>query len=293
MKDADAALFDRLENGVIQCQICARRCLLRESQKGVCGVRQIINGELRSLSYGAIISTAIDPIEKKPLVNFLPKTKTFSVATPGCGMRCPWCQNYWLLNPDLIYSAQQLSPKEVAKLAQKSSCPSFSFTYSEPTVSLEFVNDCFREVKALGLKTVLVTNGNLTERSRSYLLPHLDAANVDVKTYDAKEYRKIGGDLSLIMDTIRHWIQAGVHVEITTLIIPGYNDDRERFRELCRRLKMTLGTDIIWHLNAFHPAHLFSHLPPTPVSTIFQLGDIALDVGFKNVHFGNMGVVRW
>lgn len=292
MRRADEDLFDRYEDGVFRCQVCARRCLLRRGQRGVCGVREAGEDGLVLRSDGAVVSRAIDPIEKKPLSRFLPGSLTYSVATPGCSMRCPWCQNHPLLNAELVHTVRPQSAVEVAQDARDSGCPSFSFTYSEPTVSLEYVRDCFQEARRLGLKTVLVTNGNLTERSRAYLLPVLDAANVDVKTYDPQAYRQLGADLDQVLETIRAWLDNGVHVEITTLVIPTYNDDAREFRAFAQRLSQRIGTEVVWHLSAFHPAYLATHLPPTPLETLRTLERIAKDCGFRHVVLGNVRGAR-
>lgn len=285
---ADKMLFRELKLGLFQCHVCSRRCAIPLGKKGFCGVRQAADDGLYLKSYGRVISSAIDPIEKKPLYRFLPGTMTYSVATPGCSLRCPWCQNYFLLDSNLADSVSHQEPDEVVRKAKGSGCPSFSFTYSEPTVSLEFVRDCFAEAHRVGLKTVLVTNGNLTEQSREYLLGHLDAANVDVKTYDAAAYRKLGGDLEEILRTIVLWREKGVHVEITTLIIPGYNDDPDRFRDFALKLFHTLGGDVVWHLSAYHPAYLHTQAPPTPLGTLQKLQFVARNCGFKDVVLGNV-----
>ncbi len=292
MKRADPELFVELDSGVYRCEVCTRKCTLRSGQKGICGVRSAQDDGIYSTSYGRIVSSAIDPIEKKPLSRFLPGTLTYSVATPGCSLRCPWCQNYFLLNAGLVDTVEEQSPAQVIQKARASGCPSFSFTYSEPTVSLEFVRDCFAEAHNAGLKTVLVTNGNLTNKSRGYLLGYMDATNVDVKTYDSASYRKLGGDLEELLKTLELWIQNDVHVEITTLVIPGYNDDAESFQNFSRVLAQRLGTDVVWHLSAYHPAYLYTEAPPTPLDTLKRLQTIAQGCGFRDVVLGNVRLNR-
>lgn len=287
----DPTLYERLGHDRIRCLVCNRGCLVTSQHPGVCGVRVVRQEGPTLTSYGRIVSVALDPIEKKPLHAFLPGTKTYSVATPGCSMRCPWCQNHWLLDPRLVDRAEYWSPQRVVDGARRSGAPSLSFTYSEPTVSLEYVRDCFRLAREVGLHTVLVTNGNLTAHSRSYLLPYLSASNVDVKTYDEDDYRQLGADLNQVLETVKLWLDEGVHVEITTLVVPHYNDDRERFRAFATRLKSFLGHDPVWHLSAFRPAHHYTHVGPTPLATLRALRDLALEAGFSRVPLGNVGVI--
>ena len=259
------------------CPICPRACELEEGQTGFCRARKNIGGEVLPINYGRITSLALDPIEKKPLRRFCPGSAILSLGLFGCNLRCPFCQNHEIsmageefpnpygASPDtLAEKALELVPRGNIGLA---------YTYNEPLVGYEFVRDTGTIVREKGLKNVLVTNGYINEKPWRELLPIIDAANIDLKGFTDSWYKRLGGDL----ETVKHSIAIAaesIHVEVTTLIVPGENDGEEEIRALCSWLS-SLRRDIPLHLSRFFPRYRMTEKEPTPVSTVYNLAEIA------------------
>ncbi|HAS82432.1 MAG TPA: AmmeMemoRadiSam system radical SAM enzyme [Verrucomicrobia bacterium] len=283
------ALADRM----VRCVLCYHRCQLCPGQRGRCGVRENREGVLYSLVYGYPAAQAVDPIEKKPLYHVLPGTRTFSIATPGCNFRCLHCQNASLSQVgDTRLAADEgkrVEPAQIVAAARRLQCPSISYTYSEPTVGFEYVYDTARLATASGLRNILVTNGFMTPDPVRLLAPFWDAANIDLKCFRDDAYRTVcGGRLQPVMDTIRLCHSLKIWIEITTLIIPGLNDDDADLRGIADFLA-SIDTSIPWHVTAFHPAYRMPDVPPTPPATLRRAQHIGKAAGLHYVYTGNIG----
>ncbi|MBU1079600.1 MAG: AmmeMemoRadiSam system radical SAM enzyme, partial [Spirochaetes bacterium] len=249
---AVARYFDRLPGGFARCALCHRRCLLSPGSFGACRVRRNAGGTLELPFYGMASAVSIDPIEKKPLYHFLPGSSTYSVGYVGCNLRCPFCQNF-SISQSTDAPVQRLDPAGLAESALRASCPSISHTYSEPIVHAEFVEASMRAARAVGLKNVLVTNGCAGADAASSLLSLCDAVNVDIKCWDADFYHdELGGDLETVKAFAETAFRFGTHLEVTTLIVPGKNDDDAQVDSIAAFLA-SLSPDIPLHISAYRP----------------------------------------
>ena len=279
-----AAWWHPLENGQAACELCPIGCRLREGQEGPCATRANHQGAMVPLHYGRIVSAAVDPIEKKPLYHFHPGRPILSVAAPGCNLHCMFCQN-WTISQDGNARTVPTAPSDLVSMAQAEESVGLAFTYSEPLVWYEFVRDTALVVREKGLKNVLVTNGYLNPEPLAELLPVIDAANIDLKSMDDVFYRKVcKAKLEPVLAAIRQFHAAGVHLEITNLIIPGHNDGAEQIRALVDFVA-DLDPDIPLHFSAYHPAWKFD-APPTPVTTLLEAHRLASD-RLNYVYLGN------
>ncbi|GAB1432747.1 AmmeMemoRadiSam system radical SAM enzyme [Spirochaetota bacterium] len=235
--------------------------------------------------YGMISAIAIDPIEKKPLYHFLPGSKTFSVGYVGCNMHCPFCQNYHI-SRNLGVPLEYVSAEELVAKAKASGCPSIAHTYSEALIHLEYLEECMSLAKENNIANLLVTNGFIEKDASAILLSLCDAVNVDIKAWDKAFYeRELGGKLEAVLAFVEAAVSAKVHVEATTLVIPGKNDDPEQTESISRFLA-GLSADIPLHLSAYRPMYKYD-LPATPASTIIKLKSIA-GKNLKYVYEGNI-----
>ena len=260
-----------------RCELCFHRCSLEEGQRGICRARSCKDGRIVCDNYGLITSAALDPIEKKPLRRFWPGKYILSLGSYGCNLRCPFCQN-----SDISMSGGEdmrlfrATPEQIARKAWELTPEGnigVAYTYNEPTVGYEFVSDCARAVRDLGLKNVLVTNGSLLRGPLEKLLPYIDAMNVDLKGFTPEYYRWLGGDLETVKDFIRVSVEAGCHVEVTTLIVPGKNDGGDEIEALSSWLA-ELSPEIPLHLSRYFPRYRFRE-EATPVETVYRLARAA------------------
>jgi pyruvate formate lyase activating enzyme len=265
-------------------------------KRGLCEVRENRGGTLYSLVYGRSISAAVDPIEKKPLYHFYPGSRAFSIATVGCNFTCRFCQNADIsqaprappkVGVDWEAWARPLSPEQVVHLAQRERCASIAYTYTEPTVFFEYAYDCGRLAVQAGIKNIFVSNGYLTEEALAAIGDDLHAANIDLKGSDAFYRGLCGARQGPVLDTIRRMRERGVWVEVTTLIIPGHNDDEGTLRALADFLA-GVDPDIPWHLSRFGPRYKLLDAPPTPVSTLHRAVEIGYAAGLNYVYAGNV-----
>jgi pyruvate formate lyase activating enzyme len=287
----EALFYEKLDNHAVQCHLCAHHCVISQGKRGICGVRENKGGILCTLVYGRSIAENIDPIEKKPFFNFFPGSKSFSIATAGCNFRCLHCQNYDISqmprNRDVIMG-KNLSPEDVVSLAKQNGCRSISYTYTEPTIFYEYAYDTAKRAAAEGLKNVFVTNGYITRGPLRKISPYLDAANIDLKSFTEGFYKKIcGAKLQPVLDAIKLYRDLNIWIEITTLIIPTYNDSPAELEQIASFIK-DLGTDIPWHITAFHPTYRLTGQSPTPVSALMQARDIGIRAGLRYVYVGNV-----
>ena len=269
------------------CNNCSHNCDLSEGDTGLCHARSVKDGRIVCDNYGAVTSLALDPIEKKPLAMFFPGARILSAGSYGCNMRCMWCQNDSISRG--YVDADHLSPEELVNIALETKPRGnigIAFTYNEPSVGYEFVYDCAGLSKKNGLVNVMVTNGMLSRDRFDILTEYTDAYNIDLKTSDEKKYASIGGDLSLVCDNIRSAHKAGAHVELTTLVVPGFNDDEDDFSRIVS-LICDIDPKIPLHITRFFPAGHMRHVPPTKLEILYSFRDIA-KCSLVNVFLGNV-----
>lgn len=288
----EALLYEKLPNGNVRCHTCGHRCLIAPGHRGICRVRSNISGTLYSINYGLCVAAAIDPIEKKPLYHFLPKSEIYSFAAVGCNMHCPWCQNYdisQMSNNEYVVDGEEVSPSEHVERALKFRTPSIAYTYSEPTVFLEYALETMKLAKEKGLKNVWVSNGFMSEETLNLILPYLDAANIDIKGPNDEFYQNhCGGNLKTIISNLKTMQKGGIHIEITTLLIPGLNDSKEQIEELVQQIASNLGTDVPWHISRFFPAWRMLSAKATPLESLYLARSIGQKAGLKIIHLGNV-----
>lgn len=275
----------------VHCFLCAHHCRIAPGESGRCGVRENRDGLLYTLVYGCPVSTAVDPIEKKPLFHFLPGTTTFSLATVGCNFTCDFCQNADISQMPRDRGrvvGRPFTPEQIVEAALAAGCLSVSYTYTEPTIFYEYARDCSRLAARSGLKNVFVTNGYMTAEALRDIDGSLHAANVDLKAYSDGFYRTyVGARLKPALDTIRRLCDMGVWVEVTTLIIPGRNDGLDELRSLAAFLA-SISPDLPWHVSRFYPSYHVHDVAPTPVSTIEAAVRVGREAGLHYVYGGNI-----
>ncbi|MHC1718687.1 MAG: AmmeMemoRadiSam system radical SAM enzyme [Acidaminococcaceae bacterium] len=288
----EAILYKKLNDNKIQCIACNHRCTIDEDGKGICFVRQNLQGKLYTLNYGKTAGLNIDPIEKKPLYHFMPGSRTYSFAAVGCNFRCAWCQNWEIAQAPRLTKAiegVEISPEEHVKRALEAGCPSISYTYTEPTVFVEYALETMIIAQEKGLKNIWVTNGYMTRETLDKITPYLDAANVDLKGYSDKAYEEYcGGKAKPVMDNLQFLYRAGVHVEITTLVVPGVNDEKEQLEGIAGFIAKDLGTEVPWHISRFYPAWEMQGTPVTPIKTLEMAELIGKNAGLQYIHLGNV-----
>ena len=291
----EAKFYTKLEGNLTVCRLCRQSCLIKPGRLGLCRVRKNIGGELFSLAYGYPAALNVDPIEKKPLFHFQPGSLSYSIGTPGCNFRCANCQN-WNLSQAIpptpfIKGEDFVEPEKIVSDALSNDCSSISYTYNEPTVFAEYALDIMKLAREAGLKNVWVTNGYMGEQCLKEIISTLDAANVDLKSMDQDFYLKnCGAKLRPILENLKTLKRAGVHLEITTLIIPGLSDDNEMIKSLAEFIANELGGDTPWHLSKFSPdvSWKLKKTPPTSEEKIFEACDIGKNAGLKYVYAGNL-----
>jgi pyruvate formate lyase activating enzyme len=273
----------------VRCLTCERRCLLKEGQRGWCGTRENYNGSIFTLTYGMVSSLSANPIEKKPLYHFYPGSVALTAGSFGCNFACPWCQNWEISKspPDPLH-ARFFSPESFVQETIRRRCQGTSISFNEPTLSLEWSLDVFRLAREKGLYNTFVTNGYMTEEALRLLKEAgLDAMNVDVKGGKEAVEKFCMADVEKVWRNCRLAKALGIHLEITTLVIPSVNDDEETLRSIASRICRELGPETPWHVTAYYPAYRF-HAPPTPVKTLERARQIGLEEGLMFVYIGNI-----
>ncbi len=284
-------IIDPSQN-TIQCHLCNHHCRIKDGHIGLCRVRENRGGRLYSMVYGKLISENVDPIEKKPIFHLLPGSLSFSIATVGCNFRCLHCQNYdisqYPRQPAATPPGTDRTPRQVVDAALRHGCKSISYTYIEPTIFFEFAYETAVLARESGLKNIFVSNGYTSPTATKKLAPYLDANNIDLKGFTEKFYHEVcGAKLAPVLDTIRLMHDLGVWVEVTTLIIPGWNDSDRELREIAEFIK-GISIDIPWHVTRFHPTYKMTDRPATPVETLRRARQIGLDCGLNHVYEGNV-----
>ncbi len=289
----EAYLYESLEENKVRCRLCHHRCVIKDNRRGICSVRENRGGMLRTRVFGKLIARHIDPIEKKPLYHFLPGTLSYSIATVGCNFKCRFCQNADIAQMPAdqggMVAGDSATPGDVVRAALRGNCQSISYTYTEPTVFFEFAYETARQARAGGLRNVFVTNGFMTPEALEMIQPYLDAANVDLKAFRDKYYKDFcGAKLEPVKETLRLMKSFGIFVEVTTLIVPGLNDDRNELEQLAEFLVNDLGPETPWHISRFHPTYRLTDRPPTPTATLLSARKIGLKAGLRYVYTGNV-----
>jgi pyruvate formate lyase activating enzyme len=287
-----AWLSRKLDDGRIACEACNQHCKLSEGEYGICGIRQVQDGELQLLTYGLAAAVNVDPIEKKPMFHLLPGSKVFSFGTVGCNFTCKFCQNsdisqYPKEHHHEIFG-RPLSPQAAVELALEYKCDSIAYTYNEPVVFFEYTYDTARLAHEAGLKNIYVTSGYETHQALDTIAPYLDGMNIDIKGYDQSFYRDIcGASLKPVLDTIEYAHKKGIWIETTTLLIPGYNDSDEEIRAIAE-FQSELDPAMPWHISGFHPMYKMQDIPRTQASTLRRAYEIGKKAGLKYVYVGNI-----
>lgn len=286
----EALFYEKLNNYKVRCFLCMHHCRISNGKRGICGVRENREGALYSLVFGKVVAMHIDPIEKKPLFHVMPSSRSFSIATAGCNFKCQHCQNY-----DISQSPSErgeipgetMSAQRVVEEAYTSGCESISYTYTEPTIFLEFALDCSRRAKEKGIKNIFVSNGYASPEAVEAAAPYLDAINIDLKG-DDEFYRKIcGAKLAPVQETIRLMKKLGVWVEVTTLVIPNHNDSVDTLGAIADFI-VSVDDSIPWHVSRFYPTYKMLDTHGTPVETLRKACEIGRQKGLKYVYQGNI-----
>lgn len=307
----EARFYEKRPGNEVLCLLCPHDCHIRDGGRGICGVRYNRGGTLYTLVYDRVISREIDPVEKKPLFNFLPGSEAYSIATVGCSLRCSFCQNWQISQwpKDHLPSAtgekaeavcprleelghrvagERVTPKMIVDAAAASGCASIAYTYTEPTIFYELAYDTAVLARSRGLRNIFVTNGFIAEAPLRELAKVLDAANVDLKFFNPESYRHVSrARLEPILAAIRLYRELGVWVEVTTLVIPGLNDSDDELRKIAEFV-LSVGPEVPWHVSQFYPAYRMLDRPPTPIETLQRAAAIGRKVGLRYVYEGNV-----
>jgi len=283
--------WQKLNDGRIQCEICPRLCKLHDGQRGLCFVRQAFKNQIFLTTYGRSSGFCIDPIEKKPLNHFLPGTPILSFGTAGCNLTCKFCQN-WDISKSREFDklTEKASPEMIADTAKSNGCRSIAFTYNDPVIFMEYAVDVAKACRELEIKTVAVTAGYILPQARIEFFNNIDAANIDLKSFNEKFYKKIcGGELIAVLDTLKYLKkETNIWFELTTLLIPGENDSPKEINSMTEWVFEHLGPNIPLHFSAFHPDWKMQDKKITPHSTLTRSRKIALSNGLRNVYLGNV-----
>jgi pyruvate formate lyase activating enzyme len=291
MKGVDyKTLYWHADGDRVVCDLCPHGCRLKDGQSGICRSRVNVGGELVATAYGRLCSIANDPIEKKPLQRFYPGTRCLSVASTGCNLRCLNCQNWEIsqMHPDEVES-YFVSPKMLVDKCVEMHLPTIAFTYSEPLTWYEYVYDTAKLAHERGLLTVLVSAGYVNEEPLRQLVPYIDAANIDLKSFSDDVYHRLNGaSLAPVLRSLKIFHEAGVELEITNLVIPGWNDDLEMIRQMCQWLVGNNMEEHPLHFTRFFPMYRLNDAKPTPVDFLRKAKAVAVAEGMKYVYLGNV-----
>ncbi len=305
----EALFYEQLEEQHVRCTLCPHFCKIAPSHKGACGVRINRDGKLVTLVADRVIAQEVDPIEKKPLFHFLPGSLAYSIATVGCNLRCLYCQNWEISQGPKAHPPEALdfacpnltggeadwmagtpvTPQAIVSSALASGCRSIAYTYTEPTIFFELALETAKAARAAGLKNIFVTNAFITPDALQTILPYLDAANIDLKSFSDPFYKRVcGAQLGPTLDAIRMYKAGGAWIELTTLLIPGRNDNESELRALAGFIKSDLGAYVPWHVIRFFPMYKMAQLPITPIESLGRAERIGRDAGLQHVYIGNV-----
>ena len=289
----EALLYDKLDDKSVKCNVCNHFCVIKDGKRGICKVRENKGGRLMSLVYPKIIANSIDPIEKKPLFHLKPGSYSYSIATVGCNFQCSFCQNSNIAqmpaqNKGMIQGSDIL-PETIVKEAVKSGCKSISYTYTEPTIFCELALETAMFAREQGLLNIFVTNGFMSTQLLEMFAPYLDAANVDLKAFNNKFYQNYcGARIEPVKENIKKMIDLGILVEITTLLIPGLNDDPDDIKDMAKFIANDVRIETPWHISRFHPCYNMTDRSVTPVADLERVYKAGKAAGLKYVYIGNV-----
>ncbi len=284
------ALWYEQSGGLVQCRLCPHECILGENDRGFCRARVVKNNRLHTIAYGNPCAVHLDPMEKKPLYHFMPGKPVLSIATAGCNLRCLNCQNWQIsqVRPEDT-SNHNLPPDLLVERLTGNSIPAIAYTYSEPITFYEYVMDTATLAQAQNIRNILVTAGYILEQPLRQLCRVIDAANIDLKAFSDRFYKKVtGSKLAPVLQCLQISKEEGVWVEVTRLVVPTLSDDLEDIRAMCDWLVETLGPGTPLHISRFHPQYKLEHLPPTPVETMHKAYEAAKSAGLHFVYIGNL-----
>ncbi|GAB7022296.1 AmmeMemoRadiSam system radical SAM enzyme [Salidesulfovibrio brasiliensis] len=288
----EARLWKPLEDGRVHCRVCSHFCVIESGNRGLCGVRLNRDGTLYTLVYDRVASLGLDPVEKKPLYHYKPGTSTLSFATQGCNFSCTFCQNASLSQPPREGAdpmGDPVTPEALVQAAKREGAQSISYTYSEPTIFFELMQDTARLAHQEGLGNIMVSNGFQSPECLKELDGLIDAANIDLKAFSENFYRDIvGAKLKPVLRNLKTIKKMGWWLEVTTLLIPGKNDDPDELRELAKFIANELGTDTPWHLSRFHPQHRMRDVAMTSVSSLETAVRFGREAGLEYIYIGNV-----
>ena len=286
----EARFYEKLGNGMVQCHVCPRECVIENKGRGWCRTRENRGGTLYTLVWGQVASMNVDPIEKKPFFHVLPGSKAFSIATVGCNIECKFCQNWTIsqASPGDLQS-RFMTPDDIVDMTKQSKSASIAYTYSEPTVFTEYVYDCAAAGKGAGVHSVVVSNGYVNREPVERLCEVITAYKVDLKAFSRRFYTEVtGGSLDSVLETIKLLKKKGVWLEIVHLTIPTLNDSDSDFAAMADWLLSEVGAFVPVHFTRFHPEYKLTNLPVTPVSTLERARSILMDKGMKFIYVGNI-----
>jgi pyruvate formate lyase activating enzyme len=285
-----AMFYKKLKGRKVKCTLCPRSCTIPEGKTGYCGVRKNVKGELYSLVYGKLCSINIDPLEKKPIFMFAPGTQCLSIATVGCNLGCLFCQNWQISHPSggSIFG-EETTAERVIEMTKKNGLPGIAYTYTEPAVALEFYLEVMKLARKAGLYNVWVSNGYINPEPAKQAARYLDAINVDIKG-DKRFYQKLCGvpDPKPIFDALKEYKKQGVWIEVTNLIVPGWNDREGQIRKIAEWVKNNLGAETPLHFSAFYPDYKLVDVPPTPLNSLEKAAETAEKAGLRYTYIGNV-----
>jgi pyruvate formate lyase activating enzyme len=287
---APGELYERLDGDALRCTACGHECKIRPGRAGVCKIRFNRDGVL-FVPRGYVGGLAVDPIEKKPFFHAQPGARALSFGMLGCDYRCPYCQNWitsqTLRDPEAISPPREISAERIVDLAVQSSCTVVTSTYNEPLITSEWAVEIFRLARERGLATSYVSNGNGTPEVLEYLRPWVDYYKVDLKGFDERKYRRLGGRLGVVLDTIRRVHDLGMWLEIVTLVVPGFNDSDDELRRMAEFVA-SVSPEVPWHVTAFHTDYKMSDTRSTTVETVLRAARIGREAGLRFVYPGNL-----
>jgi pyruvate formate lyase activating enzyme len=290
LSKVEARYYKKHPDREIECTLCPRFCKLGDKERGYCGVRENMGGTYYTLVYGKACSIAVDPIEKKPLFHYLPKSSTLSIATAGCNVNCKFCQNWEIsqVRPEQVQN-YDFPPRAVVKTAQKYHCPVIAYTYTEPVVFFEYMYDTSLEARKKKVKNVVITGGHINPEPMEALTKVVDAIKIDLKAFTQDFYTKyVRGELQPVLEAIKIVHKSTAWLELVYLVIPTLNDNSDDIRKMCQWILKEIGPDVPLHFSKFVPMYLIKNLPPTPVSTLEKVQKIALEEGIHYAYIGNV-----
>jgi pyruvate formate lyase activating enzyme len=285
----EAMLYEKQPDKKVKCRLCARRCLISEGARGFCLVRKNEDGTLYSLNYGKAVSAGVDPISKKPLSHFNPGAQVMSIAAAGCNFRCQFCDN-WMISQDKEVAGRNFPPAEVVKAAREQNCQGISYTYTEPTIYMEYAYETAKIARQVGFFNTFVTNGYMTPEAVKTIAPYLDAATVDFKGGGDPDFYKSQSavpSVEPIYKTLKELKLNGVHIEITNLIVPKIGDSMEKIKDMATWIATYLGKDTVFHLLRFHPDYKMTTIPATSMETMEKAYMTAKEAGLPYTYLGN------